>query len=260
MLTIETVIDFLRRLAPLRLAEDWDNVGLLVGDPRRKARRLMTCLSITAEVAQEAVRDRADLIVSHHPLPFDALRQITTATPTGRLLLELIEAKTAVYSPHTAFDSAADGINQRLARGLGLRGVFPLVFAREGLGAGRTGWLEEPLSLGQVVERVKQFLGLQRLQVVGDPQRAIRTVAVACGAGGEFLTAARDAHCEALLLGETRYHTCLEADALGIALILPGHFASERFALECLAEEIAEEFPDLHVWASSHDRDPLRWV
>ncbi len=256
---VRTIADFLERFAPSRLAEDWDNVGLLVGDEGREVSRLMTCLTITPSTAAEAIARGAALVVAHHPLPFRALKRLTIDTTIGRLLLDLIEAKIAVYSPHTAFDSAADGINQRLARGLGLRGVLPLVFDRQGLGSGRVGWLEEPLDLAAMADRVKQFLSVERLQIVGAPDHSVRTVAVACGAAGEFLEAARGVHCDAMLIGETRYHTCLDAEAAGIGLILPGHYASERFAVESLADLLAEEFPSLEAWASRNERDPLVW-
>jgi len=260
MLTVELLAAFLERIAPLRLAEDWDNVGLLVGDPQGPVRRVMTCLTITPPVAAEAIEQNADLIVAHHPLPFQPLKRVTPETPTGRMLLDLIAAQIAVYSAHTAYDSASDGINQRLARGLGLRGVFPLTFSAEGIGAGRIGWFEEPIRLGELAESVKGFLRLQRVQIVGVADKMIRMMAIACGAAGALLEHARQAYCDAMLLGETRYHTYLEAEAAGIGLILPGHYASERFAMECLADILAGEFPALDIWASRSECDPVRWV
>ena len=166
MSTIETVIAFLEQFAPPRLAEDWDNVGLLVGDRGRPLRRLMTCLSVTPASTAEAVQQKADLIVTHHPLPFHPLRQLTADTTVGRLLLELIAARIAVYSPHTALDSAQEGINQRLAAGLRLRGITPLVPHEEGQGTGRWWRLEERLALGQLAQRVKEFLSIEQMQVV----------------------------------------------------------------------------------------------
>ncbi|HUT08964.1 MAG TPA: Nif3-like dinuclear metal center hexameric protein [Thermoguttaceae bacterium] len=257
---IETIAAFLEQFAPSRLAEEWDNVGLLVGDRHREVHRVMTCLTVTPDSAAEAVEGRAGLIVSHHPLPFRPLKQLTADTTVGRLLLELIEARIAVYSPHTAFDSAREGVNQRLAAGLGLRGIWPLSPGDQVEGAGRWGWLQEPLTLGQLADRVKQFLSIDRLQMVGDAGQSVRTVAVACGAAGQFLDAARDAGCDCMLIGETRFHTCLEAEAAGVALLLPGHFTSERFAVECLADVLAEQYPELEVWASRRERDPLRWA
>jgi dinuclear metal center YbgI/SA1388 family protein len=260
MLILKTVAAFLEKMAPVQLAEDWDNVGLLVGDPSRGVERLMTCLTITPASAAEAVGRKADLIVTHHPLPFRPVRRLTTDTTVGRLLLELVAARIGVYSAHTAFDSARKGINRRLAAGLGLRGISPLLPLEEGLGAGRWGWLEEPLRLGQVAQRVKEFLSIEGMQMVGRAQQPVRTMAVACGAAGEFLDTARQLGCDCMLIGETRFHTCLEAEAAGIGLLLPGHFASERFALESLAETLAQQFPELEVWASQEERDPIRWV
>ncbi len=179
MLTVEMVTEFLGRIAPLGLAEEWDNVGLLVGGPNHQVQRVMTCLTVTPNVVAEAVEGNVDLIVTHHPMPFHAVKRLTPDTPTGQMLLDLIASRVAVYSAHTAFDSAVNGINQRLARGLDLRGVFPLVFSEEGLGAGRTGWLEEPTPLGEIAETVKQFLRLDSIQVVGDSAHLIRSMAVA---------------------------------------------------------------------------------
>ncbi len=263
MIELQAVCDFLQEFAPAHLAEDWDNVGLLVGDPSQEVAKIMTCLTVTPASAGEAVRERADLIVAHHPLPFRPLKRLTTESTPSRLLLELIGAGIAVYSPHTAFDSAAGGINQRLAEGLGLEGIAPLVANEQdafGLGAGRCGTLEEDTGLMELAEKLKSFLSLDGLHVVGSRDRRIKRVAVACGAAGEFLEPARRAGCDALVTGETSFHTCLEAEATDVALLLPGHYASERFAVEFLAEELSRQFATLTVWASRDERDPLRWV
>lgn len=275
---VQDIRRFLESFAPSRLAEEWDNVGLLVGRGEADAGRIMTCLTITPTSAAEAVAEQARLIVTHHPLPFRPLKRLTDETTPGRLLLQLIEAGVAVYSPHTAFDSAAAGINRRLAEGLGLEEIAPLRPAEppgsparsdttggmansgDALGAGRFGRLPEPLPLTELAERLKAFLAIEQLQRVGEPERRVQTVAVACGSAGEFLEPARRRGCDALVTGETSFHTCLEAEATGVALLLPGHYASERFAVERLAEILAAEFPTAHVWPSRQERDPLAWV
>jgi dinuclear metal center YbgI/SA1388 family protein len=262
MQTVQDVCDFLNDFAPPRLAEEWDNVGLLVGDPGQAVQRLMTCLTITPASADEAVRERAELVVTHHPLPFRPLKRLTTDSVPGRLLLQLIRAGIAVHSPHTAFDSAAAGINQRLAEGLGLIDIRPLLAVQgdpQGLGAGRYGRLPQATTLATMAERLKQFLSLGGLHAVGSAQRQIERVAVACGSAGQFLEPARNAGCDLLVTGETNFHTCLEAEATGVALLLPGHYASERFAVERLAEVLAQQFAGLTIWASHDEADPLRW-
>ena len=154
----------------------------------------MTCLTVTPASVEEAVQEQVDLIVTHHPLPFRPLKRVTPETLPGRLLLQLIAAGIAVYSPHTAFDSAAAGINQRLAESLGLVEVQPLVPLPDDpqrLGAGRCGRLPGPLPLEAVAERLKAALQISGLHAVGRLDRTITTVAVGCGSAGEFLGAAR---------------------------------------------------------------------
>ena len=261
MKTIQHVVENLEAFAPLRLAEEWDNVGLLVGDRSRHVDRIMTCLTVTPNVVQEAIEGHAELIVTHHPLPFRPIKAITADSPTGYMLLELIAHRIAVYSPHTAFDSASRGINQRLAEGLQLQDISPLVPHEadpDGLGSGRFGNYSPTTTLAELVQTIKQFLDISELRYVGDPQRQLDTLAVACGAAGEFLRPARAAGCQGLITGEANFHTCLEAEATEVALILVGHYASERFAVEQLSKVLTDEFEGLTVWASRAENDPLK--
>lgn len=262
MTTVENFCTFLDDFAPRRLAEDWDNVGLLVGDRKRAVSKAMTCLTITPESVDEAIQKDVQLIVTHHPLPFRPLKRITADNVSGNMLLQLIEHRIAVYSPHTAFDSAQQGINQRLADGLGILKSKPIqAFENDPdqLGSGRYGKLDQKSSLASVVNSVQTFLGLSGLHCVGESQQDVQRVAVACGSAGQFLQPAMRVGCDCLVTGETNFHTCLEAKANGVALILTGHYASERFAVEALAEILAKEFADMDVWASNQECDPLRW-
>lgn len=257
MPTVADVAQFLEAFAPTALAEEWDNVGLLVGDSARTVRRIMTCLTITGDSADEAVQQQADLIVAHHPLPFRPLKRLTVDQHEGRLLWQLMQAGVSIYSPHTAFDSAEEGINARLAAALRLSDVRSLVPHPEGPGAGRYGDCAAKRALSAVAEQVKSVLKCQQVQVVGPPDSQIHRVAVACGSGGEFLSVAAQAGCDCLVTGEARFHTCLEAESRGVALILAGHYATERFGIEALAEVLARQFADVHTWASQRERDPI---
>lgn len=261
MTTVGTVAECLEQFAPSSLAADWDNVGLLVGDRQWPVERVMTCLTVTPDTVAEALAGRANLIVTHHPLPFHSLKTITADTTTGHLLLRLIGAKVAIYSPHTAFDSARAGINQHLAIGLGLQEITPLIadnLSDPDLGTGRCGTLGEQFTLKDLVERVKGFLAINRLQVVGNDEQSVTRVAIACGSGGSLLSTAIENGCDCLVTGETSYHTCLEAAARGVALVLPGHFASERFALLSLADYLSDLLAGVEVWASRNEHDPVR--
>ncbi len=284
-LTIAEVEDFLRRLAPLELAEAWDNVGHLFGDAGQPVTRVMTCLTLSPDVADEAIARGAELIVVHHPILFRAVQRITQETPAGAMLLALAKQGVAVYSAHTAYDNAIEGINRQLADRLELEGVSPLRSVSPTMsndrsrkepapnsqartdqarndpdahpGVGRCGRLRQPRSLAELIGDVKRQLGVTELQFVGSTDLRVGRVAIGCGAGAEFIDDAIRADCQVLLTGEARFHACLEARERGLGLILLGHFASEQPAMRILADQIRRRFPTLDVWASTVERDPL---
>ena len=258
-LTVESVCQTLAQIAPLRLAESWDNVGLLVGDRKQSVDRLMTCLTISPPVVEEAVAEQVNLIVAHHPLPFQALPRITTDTTAGSMLLRLIASGIAVYSAHTAFDSASDGINQMWAVRLGLDSIKPLVIAdvETNDGSGRYGRLPKPVALSALVRQAAEAVGATAPRLIGDSDQRVTKIALACGSGGSFLAAAKRTGCDAMITGEATFHTCLEAESLSIGMGLLGHYWSERFAMERLAERLAVEHDNLTIWASRCEHDPI---
>ncbi len=258
---VQDVCRFMERLTPCALAESWDNTGLLVGDRENLCARVMTCLTVTPETVQEAVNHGADLIVSHHPMPFRAVKELTNSTTTGRLLRKLIQKDIALYCPHTSFDSAAEqGINQQLAEALGLCEIAPFVPNREvGGGTGRMGGYEVPCTLAEFLEKVKTLLKLPYVQYVGDETRMVKKVGVGCGSAGEFMEYALRFICDGFLTGDTNFHTMLEAKARGIGLVLMTHFAGEKYACDRLAEILRNALPELEtVWACEDETEPLK--
>lgn len=264
---LDAILQKLSEIAPLRLAESWDNVGLLVGNRGTYVERVMTCLTVTPEVVQEAIENQIGLLVAHHPIPFKPVARITSDTTTGQILLALISHHIAVYSAHTAYDSAREGINAKWAERLGLSGVKPLELIAASddpaVGTGRYGHLPEPLTLEDLAGRAATAVGAPKCRIVEsnapEPSR-IRKVAIACGSGGSLLAAAVRRGCDAMITGEATFHTCLEARASGVSLILAGHYYSEQFAMVELAEQLARELKGLTVCASVCDREPLKDV
>src|SRR5262249_9143478 len=126
MTTVAEVAAWLEQFAPARLAESWDNVGLLWGDPATAVQRVMTCLTVTPATAAEAIGEQASLIVSHHPVLFRAVQRVRADLVETAAVWKLARAGIAIASPHTAFDNAHDGINDVLSRRLGLLEVAPL--------------------------------------------------------------------------------------------------------------------------------------
>jgi len=262
--TVDHVARLLESIAPVRLAADWDNVGLLVGDRLRGVTRLMTCLTITGPVVEEALEEQVDLIVAHHPLPFRPLKKLTTDTHEGRLVWRLANAGVSIYSAHTAFDSAAAGINQAWAEGLDLDNIGPLepISASDdpAIGVGRRGETIGGATLDELVGAIKRLLQIDGLHVVGPSNRKVSRVGIACGSAGELLEAAIAERCDVFVTGEARFHTVLAAEAADTAMVLVGHYASERFGMERLATQLAAALTDVTVWASKRETDPLRWA
>jgi len=260
MPSLEKVIAELERIAPLRLAADWDTVGLLAGRPEASVERVMTCLTLSADVAAEAVRERADLVVTHHPLPFRPVARITSETATGAVLWQLIRAGVAVWSSHTAWDSAAGGINDQLAARLELVHVAPVVADAELplAGFGRAG-TAPGLTVAALARRAAAALGAAAVQIAGDPARAAGRVGIVCGSGGDCIATVRDGGCQTLVTGELRLHHAVEAVAGGLAVVAVGHHASEHFAMATLAARLAAALPGLVTWAARDERDPLAW-
>jgi len=262
------ILTFLSDFAPPELAEDWDNTGLLIGQRDDAVSSIMTCLTLTPDVAEEAVSNGASLIIAHHPILFRAVKKLTDETSEGRMLLSLIRAGVAVYSPHTSYDSAYEGVNRQLAASLNLTDVKPIRTLDESdstsndepIGSGRLGDLPTEILLTDFVELVKQALKIDNTWFVGDSAATVRRVGIACGAAAEFMGDAARQGCDVLLTGEARFHACLEARTRGIALVLPGHYPTERPAMENLASRLSNQFPDLTVWASDLETDPVQWA
>jgi dinuclear metal center YbgI/SA1388 family protein len=257
MPSLETVTAELERIAPLRLAADWDAVGLLVAPRQTTIQRVLACLTLTPAVAAVAVQEGIDLVVTHHPLPFRPIARITPVSGPGRVLLDLIGSGCGVWSSHTAWDSARGGINDQLADLLGLEGGVPIEpdavdplsgFGRVGTAGG---------TLGDLARRAAGRLEATAPQLVGDPARPAGRVGVVCGSGGDLVPQVVAAGCDTLVTGEIKLHQAFEADAAGLAVIALGHHASERFSMDVLATRLAAGVPGLSCRTTPADRDPL---
>jgi len=366
MPTVQQVIDKLEAIAPPHLAASWDNVGLLLGDRTVNVQKILTCLTLTEEVADESTSTGVQLVITHHPILFRGAKRLTADSSEGRTILKLAKAGIAVYSPHTSFDDGPGGINDQLATALWLDDIKPLrtsqqeecklvVFVPESdlskvsdaifqagagvigqyrecsfrlagtgtffgeepanptvgqkgrreevnewrleavcpkskinavieamkaahsyeepafdvyslvsikgrTGAGRIGELATAMSLRELAQTAKRILKAGIVQVVGELDRIVRRMAIACGAAGEFLDDAQRANADVFLTGEMRFHDYLAAQAAGIALVLPGHYATERFAVESLAKWLTDQIPGITSVASQTENDPVTFV
>jgi dinuclear metal center YbgI/SA1388 family protein len=261
---LRDVLTELEELAPLRYAESWDNVGLLVGDPRAEIATVLVTVDYTAEVAAEAVAAGATLVVAYHPPLFAAVKRV----PHDAVWADAIRRDIALYSPHTALDVALGGTNDFLADACGVSATDRSAL-REHAAAAKAGRTEPPgIGLGRVgpvdgtsrrelVARVKEKLGLAYVLVSGPLDGEATRVAVAAGAGGELLGDAMRAGADVFVTGEIRHHDALSAARRGVTVLATLHSNSERAAVAAYAARLGARLAGVRVMTSATDADPF---
>jgi dinuclear metal center YbgI/SA1388 family protein len=224
---------------PPSTAEEWDRVGLVVGDPDQTVRTVLLAVDCVQSTVAEAEAVGAQLMVVHHPLLLRGVHSVATTTYKGSLVHRLIRAGIGVYTAHTNADLAMPGVGDALAARLGLHDVRPL--RPDGPHPGRVGRLDPPRSLRALVGEVAGRLPATTVGVraAGDPDRLIHTLAVVGGSGDAFLADATAAGVDAYLTADLRHHPASEhIDAGGPALLDAPHWATERPWLDALADEL----------------------
>ena len=240
MPTVREIEQALFRLAPKEGAMDWDNVGQLLGDPEAEVRRVLVALDITEAVADEAIAENCQLIVSHHPvmnckwLPVQTVRQ---DTPQGHLLLKILRSGLSAICMHTNLDVAPGGVNDALAAALGLEDPGPL---GDPEGLCRMGTLASPMPLQEFAKHVCRALQANGVRYAGD-SGPVRKVAVGGGACGDYIPKAIAAGCDTFVTSDLRYHDFLDTTALN--LIDAGHFPTEDVICVPLADYLQKVFP-----------------
>jgi len=255
---VRDVVDALDRRYPREWAEQWDRVGLVLGDFDTPVGTILCVVDCVPETVDEALAVGADLIVAHHPLLLKPVSSIAPDTYKGRIIHRLIRSDVALYVAHTNADVANPGVSDALAARLELTGTRPLVPGDEDRGLGRIGALPEAMSLAEFAEFAAARLPATAggIRAAGDPGRPIRTVAVCGGAGDAFLGDATRTGVDAYLCADLRHHPAGEHLAGGgPALLDVAHWASERPWLDEVAGWLRGQFP-ADVLVSDLDTDP----
>jgi dinuclear metal center YbgI/SA1388 family protein len=231
-MSLDELIAALETAYPPELAESWDAIGLVSGDPADTVHRVLVCVDPVESVVAEAEEIGAQLILAHHPLLLRGVHGVPVTTPKGRVVRRLIRSGIALYCAHTNADTADPGVSDALAETIGLTVREPLVPNQDGrTGSGRIGELSAPEPFAAFVSRVDAALPRTAWGVrgAGDPNRPIRTVAVCGGAGDQYLDAAIAAGVDAFVTADLRHHPASEhlAKAGAPALVDVAHWASE---------------------------------
>ncbi len=247
------IIRYLENKFPPQIAYDWDNCGLQVGTLNTKVSKVLITLDVTKEVVKEAIKYKADLIISHHPLMFKAMQNIVFDSPKGWIIKNLIQHNISVYSAHTNFDQGDGGMNDVLAEKIGIKDP---ALMDEVDNIGRFGPIE-PIPFKDFVLKVKEVFNLTNTKVIGKDNRLIKTVGISGGSGSHHMYAAKRKNCDVYITGDVTYHTALDAEQLGITIIDVGHHIEIAF-VEAMIKMLEIEFPEVDFIASIIDTNPYK--
>lgn len=254
-----TVIEELERLAPAVYACDWDNVGLLAGDADRDVQTVYLALDATDEVIAEAVRADAQLLITHHPLIFGGIRQVTTGDFIGRRIWTMARQDMSYIAVHTNFDVcvmaelAADRLGLTDTVVLEETGVMPAGIGEPlPCGIGRTGSLKQPVTLEQCAAMVKDRFGIGGVRIYGDPDRTVSRVSVCPGSGKSEIPLAIRQGAQVLITGDIDHHSGIDAVAQGLCIIDAGHYGLEHIFVEYMERYLGKRLPELTVVAREH--------
>lgn len=248
-MNVRDIVSWLNGIAPLESAEDFDNVGLLLGDANTEVHGVLFGMDLTEALLTEALARGVNTIVTHHPFIFHAVKRIDYTEPQGRLLCRLAESRMNVIAAHTNWDKATGGVGDSLAQALGLAEVAPLDDYI------RMGTLPTPLSPVEFASHVRRALHIEpRVFTAND--RPIARVAVAGGAYGEGYALAAFRGADAYVVGEIKHHELADAFARGLSIYDAGHYPTEWPGVRALYERFLADMPSQSPAAWLHTKAP----
>lgn len=221
------IAEIIEKIAPTELAEEWDNVGLLIGSKNKEVKKILVALDINSQIVKQAISLSADMIIVHHPLIFKPVNRID-----DEVILTLIKNDISVYAAHTNLDNSHEGVNSVLADLLQLNDI-----KRDGMLA--VGSIDET-SAFNFIAFVKEKLNVEAVRATDyEMNKKIKKVAVLGGSGGDFVQQVAEMGCDAFVTGEASYHDAQVAYENDLLLISAGHFETENPVVDMLVEYLS---------------------
>ena len=261
MAKISDLTAFLENIAPASLQESYDNAGLIVGNPETAITGVLTSLDCTETIIEEAVERGCNVVVAHHPIVFRGLKRFNGSNYVERTVIKAIKKDVAIYAIHTNLDNVRHkGVNERIAQRLGLENLRLLKAKNdEGtVGSGMVGELATPLTETQFLQLIKDRMLTGAIRHTPLLEKKVRTVAVAGGAGGFLLNDAKAAGAQVFVTADYKYHEFFDADG-EIVICDIGHYESEQFTTQLLAELLSKEFTTFAVLSTERNTNPVRY-
>ena len=242
---VKDIISTIESFAPLSIQERWDNSGLCVGSPEDEVHSVLLGLDCTPELVDEAIACGADMIVTHHPLIFSGLKNISPENMVGAAVIKAIKAGISIYAAHTSADKVLAGVSGAMAARLGLTDVEILDEDGDGTGLGVVGNLPEPLPAEEMTRLVKEKFGLKVLKSSRPLEGMISRVAMCGGSGRSLIGAAMKSGAQLYVSGDISYHNFFTPD--GFMIMDIGHYESEIEIVDILFSLIKKNFPTFAV-------------
>ena len=259
MTKVKEIAKIIEDFAPKALQESYDNAGLQVGDPNTEVSAVLLCLDVNEDVLREAKERSCNLIVSHHPLIFKGLKSLTGANSIQKIVIDALRNDIAVYSAHTNLDSVWDGVSHEIARRLGVKDIEVLEPQTNNpkAGLGVVGNIK-PLPKIEFLRKIKDTFKVGALRYSAQsPSVVVRRVAVCGGSGASLISSAIAAKADILVTGDVKYHDFTGyGDEIIIADI--GHYESELCSRDILSRVIREQFPELTIYFSDSESNPIK--
>lgn len=245
MTTVKNIYDYINSIAPFDTQEEWDNAGFLIGEFRKEVKKAVLCLDVTKAVAEYAKDVEADLIISHHPVIFNGIKNVKK----GSAVYTCIENDIAVISAHTNFDLAESGINYNLALRLGLNDIKQIDGSFLAVGN-----LDYEMSIDDFAQFVSDTLDVSGLRYT-DTEKPVKAIAVGGGACEEYIElAVQNADC--FVTGDMKYHAMLECAENSYAVISAGHYETEHDSFIMLIDKLKALFADVE-FLSANQKNPV---
>ena len=258
MIKVNNIIKEMELLAPTYLKEDFDNVGLMVGDKNKEVKKVLLALDCTLKVIEEAKKENVELIITHHPLIFKRPSSITTDTLQGKKIIELIKNDISLYSSHTNLDSVENGLNDTIVSILGFDNSKILEKNKrdDKAGLGRIVSLNESIQLEDLISKIKKSLNINNLRVVKGKDK-VNKIAIINGSGQDFIGKAVALGADCIITGDTTYHFASDYKEMKISILDVGHFASEQITFFNVMENLKEKFKDVEFITYTVEEDPF---
>jgi dinuclear metal center YbgI/SA1388 family protein len=258
MVLVNDICEALEQIAPSALSEDFDNTGLLVGDPSRIVDHILVCHDALEAVIDEAIALNASIIVCFHPILFKGLKTITPEDYVSRSVLKAIEHKISIYALHTRFDKVIGGVSDLMAEALNLSEVQVLVPEEDQTGFGRIGKLPEALTATDFLALIAKTFKTPLVRHSELTEKSILRVAVLGGSGAFAIQNAKALGADAYISADFKYHDFFQGEA-NFLLADVGHYESERFTKNAIAQKLREKFPNFAVTLSEIKTNPVKY-